>query len=357
MTTLRWAFSLAVATTGTAVTLSVLSGWQRGGTLPERLVWVAIGIVLVVTAHLLPALTHAAAPRLRVVATGLWLGCMGATVFGHATFFLLAQMHAGEGRAASVALPALQASRSLTVVMAERAVVATQLASADVRRCPSYCPSLQVRRAALAARLAALDAEAGDIRRREAQDDRVTTQRDALLADPVTSRLAVLLGTTATGVDLISGLVFAAVLEGVACLLWLLALGASPLPVPVPIMSESTPSVVAPVAAVADVSSVTRPSVTVDAESDADETATLASVSPNHNRATPSRAPRDDPLAPLPDIGSVDADLSRLIRDVTGGHVRPTVADIRRHLGCSQARAITLRRQLAARHAAYHSTA
>lgn len=33
-------------------------------------------------------------------------------------------------------------------------------------------------------------------------------------------------------------------------------------------------------------------------------------------------------------------------RDVTAGLVRPTVADIRRHLGCSQARAAELRRQL-----------
>ncbi|WP_186140883.1 hypothetical protein [Burkholderia gladioli] len=357
MTTQRGALALAVAATGTAVTLSILSGWQRGGTLPERLVWVAIGVVLVVTAHLLPALTRAAAARLRVVATGLWLGCMGATVFGHATFFLLAQMHAGERRAASVALPVLQAGRSLTVVMAERAVVETQLASADVRRCPGYCPSLQVRRAALAARLAALDAEAGDTRRREAQDDRVMTQRDALLADPVTSRLAALLATTATRVDLLSGLTFAAVLEGVACLLWVLALEESPAPVPVLVASEPPLTANPPVSAETDPSTWAQPAVTDNSERHADETTTLASVWPSHNGTTPSRAPRDDPLAPLPDMGPVDDDLSRLVRDVTAGHVRPTVADIRRHLGCSQARATTLRRQLAARHAAYHSTA
>lgn len=357
MTTQHPALALAVTATGTAVTLSVMSGWQRGGTLPERLVWVAIGVVLVVTAHLLPALAYAAAPRLRIVATGLWLGCMGATVFGHASFFLLAQMHAGEWRAASVAVPALPAGRSLTVVVAERAVVATQLASADVRRCAGYCPSLRVRRASLVARLDALNAEADDIRRREAQDDRVTTQRDALLADPVTSRLAALLGTTATRVDLLSGLMFAAVLEGVACLLWVLALGASLLPIPASVLSDSTLTAVAPVAAVTDESSVTQPAVTVNTERHADETTTLASVSPSHNGTTPSRAPRDDPLAPLPDIGPVDDDLSRLIRDVAAGYVRPTVADIRRHLGCSQAKATTLRRQLAARHAADHSTA
>lgn len=86
MTTQRWAFALAVAATSTAVTLSILSGWQRGGTLPERLVWVAIGLVLVVTAHLLPALARPSTAPLRFVAAGLWLGCMGASVYGHATF-------------------------------------------------------------------------------------------------------------------------------------------------------------------------------------------------------------------------------------------------------------------------------
>jgi hypothetical protein len=41
--------------------------------------------------------------------------------------------------------------------------------------------------------------------------------------------------------------------------------------------------------------------------------------------------------------------VTRLIQDVAAGRVRPTVADIRRHLGCSQAKATRLRRQLAAR--------
>ncbi|RDU97850.1 hypothetical protein [Trinickia dinghuensis] len=349
MTTQRWALALAVTATGTAVTLSILSGWQRGGTLPERLVWVAIGVVLVVTAHLLPALAHATAPRLRVVATGLWLGCMGATVFGHATFFLLAQMHAGERRAASVSVRVLPAGRSLTVVVAERAVVETQLASANVRRCAGYCPSLRARRASLAARRDALDAEAGDIRRREAQEDRVTTQRDALLADPVASRLAALLGTTASRVDLLSGLMFAAVVEGVACLLWVLALGASPLPVPAPVVSESTLTAVEPVPAV---TAVTEPVVADAAASHIDETASHESGSRSQNSMTPSRTPRDDPLTPPPDVGSPGDDVTQLAQDIAAGRLRPTVAEIRRRLGCSQAKATALRRQLVARHTA-----
>lgn len=344
MTTQRWAFALAVAATGTAVTLSILSGWQRGGTLPERLVWVAIGVVLVVTAHLLPALVGSSAQRLRFLAAGLWLGCMGAAVYGHSAFFLLAQMHAGERRAASVASPAKPSSRSLTAVMAERAVVVTQVAAAGVRRCTRDCPSLRARRASLAARLDALNAEASDIRRHEAFDDRVTAQRDALLADPVTSRLAGLLGTTASRVDLLSGLMFAAVLEGVACLLWVLTLESSRSHAPTPVVSGAALAAVTPATSV---TAVTRSRVTANAGSRVGGTASHESASPSHNGTTPNRAPRDDPPPPLPDAVPVDDDVARLIEDVAAGRVRPTVSDIRRHFGCSQAKAMALRRRLA----------
>lgn len=349
MTTQRGAFALAVAATGTAVTLSVLSGWQRGGTLPERLVWVAIGVVLVVTAHLLPALARSANLRVRFVSAGLWLGCMGAAIYGHTVFFLLAQMHAGEMRAASVAPPAMPSSRSLTAVMDERATVTAQLTAADVRRCVRDCPSLRVRRASLAARLDALNVEAGEIRQREAVTDRVTTRRDALLADPVTSRLAGLLGMTAPHIDLLSGLLFASVLEGVACLLWMLALEASPLPESALVVGEPTPSAVVPVA---PETAETEPVVTSAAASHVDETANHESGLPSHDSTTHSRTPRDDPLRPLPDVGAPRDDVTQLTRDIAAGHLRPTVAEIRRHLGCSQAKAASLRRQLAARHTA-----
>lgn len=86
---------LAVVATGTAISMSVLAGWQRGGWLAERLVWVAIGVVLVSGAHLLPALCRSAPLSGRLVGFVLWLGCMAAASYGHATFFLLSQSHAG----------------------------------------------------------------------------------------------------------------------------------------------------------------------------------------------------------------------------------------------------------------------
>ncbi|MFL9959570.1 hypothetical protein PQR02_00135 [Paraburkholderia sediminicola] len=336
----RCAFTLAVVATATALCLSVLAGWQRGGTLPERLVWIALGIVLVVNAHLLPALARGSPPVVGSAAVVLWVACMASACYGHATFFLLAQQHAGEQRAEAVVAVAPAVSlRSLTVVMAERAAVTRQLVYARAQRCARDCSPPEARRGMLAARLDALDAEAGDIRRHDAVVDRVTAQRDASRADPVTARLAGLLGTTVARLDLLAGLSFAAVLEGVACLLWTLAL---------PSRVAVTDGIVmdAPVTSAVVTSPTTLPVVP-------SVVATKPVMPPSGKPATQGRdtvpagyvAVRD-PVARADRDDMPDWEFARLTEAVATGRVRATVADIRRHLGCSQARAAALRRQL-----------
>ncbi|WP_405124635.1 hypothetical protein [Ralstonia pseudosolanacearum] len=315
---------LSIAATGTAICLSVLTGWQRGGSLAERLVWVAVGVVLVVSAHLLPALVRESPYRVRAVAGVLWLACMATACFGHLTFFVLAQRHAGELRAtATPAAEPAPAGRRLTAIMAERATVTGLLATANARRCSGNCTTLEVRRVTLTAKLEALEAEAGEIRRRQSANDRAEERRDTLIADPVTARLAALLGTTVTRVDLLSGLAFAAVLEGVACLLWTVTLRARP----------PVPTVPATVAAV----TVNHPPVM---ESHPPE-------SGSHEAEAESHAPVSEPATSLPAGEPPDPAVMQLAQAVAAGRVRPTVADIRRFLGVSQARAAALRRQLA----------
>lgn len=359
--TRRSAFVLAVGATATALCLSVLAGWQRGGTLPERLVWVAIGVVLVVSAHLLLGLIRDAPIALRSMGTVLWGACLATACYGHVLFFVLAQQHAGEWRAATVAsVGAAPSGRSLTAVMTERSKVTRQLAFAKELHCPRDCPALKARRMMLTAKLDALNAEADDVRREQKADDRVTAQRDALLADPVTARLAALLGTTVAHVDLLSGLLFAAVLEGVACLMWTVALRAPPLPAPAAVMTQATPSTVSPVVTVTDaipptvmavskVTAMTESGVTAATPDHHDETVDRESMIPNHGSPAGIHAPRDDPVTSLSVAEFPNDDVTRLAHDITAGHVRPTVADIRRHLGCSQARAAALRRQVAVR--------
>ncbi|WP_144161615.1 hypothetical protein [Paraburkholderia sp. BCC1885] len=300
MIRIRPALLLAVTATGTAVSMSVLAGWQRGGWLAERLVWMSIGVVLVAGAHLLPALCRSAPLAVRGIGGALWLGCMAAASYGHATFFLLSQSHAGEVRVAAMPVSHIPAHRSLTAVMTDRAAVTAELAVADARRCVRDCPALRVRRVSLAAKLDTLDAEAVEVRRLQAIEDGNAGRRDAIRDDPVTARLAIILGVADTRLDLFAGLAFAAVLEGVACLLWWIALVPGREPTPV---------------TAADLTSI--PAVTSDLP------------------------------APSPTVTKPDTEIAKLQRDIEAGIVKPTVVGIRRHLRCSQARAAALRRQLA----------
>lgn len=316
---------LAIAATGTAIFLSVLAGWQRGGSLAERVVWVAVGVVLVVSAHLLPALVRDSPYRVRAVAGLLWLACMATACFGHLTFFVLAQRHAGELRASAVPVAeAVPADRRLTVVMGERANVVARLATANAQRCMGNCTSLEARRATLIAKLDALEAEAIEIRRQQSADDRAEERRDALAADPVTARLAALLGTTVMRIDLLSGLAFAAALEGIACLLWILALA--------PHLRPELP---------------VTPGHGVVTGGHATEPVSHVPESGNDEAQPVSHAPVSEPVTPLSALELPDPDMKQLAQAVAAGRVRPTVTDIRRHLGCSQARATALRRQLA----------
>ncbi|CPF84644.1 hypothetical protein [Burkholderia pseudomallei] len=338
---------LATVATATALSLSILAGWQRGGTLPERVVWVAIGIVLVVSAHLLPALIRESSFVVRGVGSMLWVACLMTAGYGHLTFFLFAQQHAGERRASVVAVTLPTPARSLTVVMSDRATVVRQLAWLDARRCFRDCAGPDARRVTLAARLDALNAEADDVRRQQATNDRVTAQRGALLADPVTARLAALLGISAPRVDLLSGLMFAAVLEGAACLLWTVALRPSSLPAAAAVVTDTTSTAIMPPQEHGeDATHVTLPAVTAVAASHADGTVGSEAQSGSCAVMENNRAPRDDPITPLPDITPPSGEVAQIAQAIAAGQVRPTVAGIRTYLGCSQARAAALRRQL-----------
>ncbi|WP_176044607.1 hypothetical protein [Burkholderia vietnamiensis] len=302
MTKFRLALLLAIAATGTSVCMSVLAGWQRGGWLSERLVWIATSVVLVAGAHLLPALCRSVPSAIRLAGGLLWLACMAATAYGHGVFFLFAQQHAGAVRQASVPVVSVPMHRALPAVMGERANVVASLATANARRCVSNCATLQIRRTSLVARLDALDAEAAQVRRYQAIEDRNVAHRDSARDDPVTTRLAAVIGSTQAKLDLLAGLMFAAVLECVACLLWWLALMPTEHKPRIADRRKAAPTVI-----------VETPLVTTPA---------------------PTNVPEPE------------SEVTKLKRDIEAGIVKPTVVNIRQHLGCSQAKAAALRKQV-----------
>jgi hypothetical protein len=96
-----------------------------------------------------------------------------------------------------------------------------------------------------------------------------------------------------------------------------------------------------------EVTDMTPPTVTAVTDPPARQTVVRGVASETNVTTVSSHAPRDDPVTPLPQAARRDDDLTQLAGEIAAGRIRPTVASIRQHLGCSQARALTLRRQLA----------
>ncbi|WP_278500182.1 hypothetical protein [Paraburkholderia fungorum] len=326
-----------------------MAGTERGGLQSERLAWTAVGIVLLLGAHLIPALTRGAAARVRVPALLLWLVCMLSTGYGHATFFLAAQRHAGDARAAAVqrsadlVSPPSMAGRSPDVIARDQARVTQALAAAQAQRCTQRCDALTLRRKDLSAQLAALHVEAAEAQRREQAADRALAARDRLQAredlaraDPVTARAAGLLHVQRDSLDLMMALCFGWMIEAVACLSWMLGL---PQPAPKSVHAGETVTAghagqASGSATVTQVSPPQKTAVAVDTGSNAPVTGGSDNAPAHGNR----------PHGDYPYRGP-NAELLKLTGAITSGAVRPTVKDIRRFMQCSQQRAMQLRRQ------------
>lgn len=332
--------TLAVVASCTAVCMSVIGGWQRGGWLTERLVWVAVGVVLVAGAHLLPALLQESPRLLRVTGSVLWATCLATACYGHATFFLFSMSHAGEARATALATP-VHAPLSVPApvrsgdIADARADVVAKLARLNALRCTSHCETLQIRRAELAAKLTALGVQAEDARREQAwvelemeQDRRALARQDAARDDPVTSRISMWLGVGTGTIDLAVGLAFSLVLEGFACLCWFAAMRREvDLQAPA-LLSNAAPARIDPAPAPAP-----------------------DRVTPHDGALTPQCVPDSEKSATAsvsPVAVSDDGEFLQLLARVAAGTVRPTVTGIRLHLRCSQARASALRRRIIA---------
>ncbi|MFL9898530.1 hypothetical protein PQR71_10230 [Paraburkholderia fungorum] len=276
-----------------------------------------MGVVLVVAAHLLPALCRPHGWRIRGLGLALWVGCMTATCYGHAVFFVTAQKHAGDVRAAAVPIVS-PPGRNLADIASDRARVIARLARVTERKCGDRCAAVRIERTTFDAQLVALDAESAEVMRRELALDRADAERAAAKADPLATLLTDF-GVAAGRVELIAGMAFAAVIEGVACFCWLLALRPA----------DMTANAVTPAQKVSHGLPVTR------------VTPASTAVAPSDIAVTGLVETANSP------VGDRENDLTLVLTAIRDGTVRGTVAAIRKHLGCSQARAAALRKQLA----------
>jgi hypothetical protein len=225
------------------VAMAAASALDRGGTLLDRALIVAIACVMVLGAHLLPALSRSAMAR------GLWVGCLLLTAWGHATFFVAAGhrsgtvraeavVQTGQARAIQAELDGIQA-RAVAVVSSDLAVAQARISAETLvlERCQrsgsSEQPCQRSRQAIEVARLrtAALGDELTEARRAARLRERlveVAGEQDQakadVTADPIAQSVAGLLGLSAEAISMSVSLLSALVVELMAALLWSIGL-------------------------------------------------------------------------------------------------------------------------------------
>ena len=308
---------LAAACSLVAAWLSAAGAWSRGGTLGERALLAAVAVLLTLAVHQLPA-ALTGGRRMPVAGWALWCACLASVVWGHLAFFAAANGHAGDGRAlrqseatASVPVEVRAVARPLAVVSAERATVRGDIArlQATVANCRN-CLLGAARISALQQRAEALDVEEQEARRAIRQDEsaRAAARRhaagvDQARLDPAAQLLAAAIGAQADAVLLVTQLGAAICLELVGCVLWL------------------------------RVAALRTARIERALPSPAPQTAVVTVPAPTSNGAS---------------HGTGHAGDSEVAAAVRRGELKPTVSAIRQFVGCSQARAMTIRRRLLA---------
>ncbi|MBX9899619.1 MAG: hypothetical protein K2Y28_02445 [Burkholderiaceae bacterium] len=216
---------LALSATIISLFVSKTIAWQLGEAFNEKALFAAFGVLTVMGAHWLLPLCRSFSTMIRFVSFVLWVACMMYVICSHASFFLLSQQQAGMRRsvavdqATSIAAP----QRTLAAIFSEQIKIKTELAAKSQIQCLENCFTLKVKLVNLQATLNALDAEADDVKRWHAQQDRQDLLKESMQEDPVTVRVATWSGLTLAQVELVRGLLFSVILEGVACLCWYLA--------------------------------------------------------------------------------------------------------------------------------------
>jgi hypothetical protein len=243
----RITLAAAGVTSAVGLAMAAASAMDRGSTLTDRTLIVAVACVLVLGAHLLPAISTTWKGR------ALWVGCLALTAWGHAVFFAASAHRAGSLRADAVQtslaaqaiqaeLDSLSATRPVAAVSAELATTRARAESAQTAaaRCNPDTNANECRRRTDTARAAALRAEA--LADELAQARRVATLRQQIGAaaqqhdaarqtaeqDPVAAALSQVTGirpgALITAVSVLSSLM----VELMAALLWSSAINPGP---------------------------------------------------------------------------------------------------------------------------------
>lgn len=276
---------LAIFVTTIAAAMAAMAAWDRGGTTLDKLLLVSMSIVIVLAVHLLPALSR------RPAAWLVWAGCLLCAIYGHLTFLTHANLRAGDVRA----------QQSTLTVATERQIALTQESLANIKARPISIVATELAASKSWRDRAALNVEIAEGKRAQKLRDELghlsqisTTAQVTDSSDPVTARLSGATGISESAITVVIGLTFSVLLELVGALLWFEAVRQ---PV-APVYKESQPKTMPTEPAI---TGVTRP---------------------------------------------VTDDITLVTEAIKSGRCHGTVAGIRKFLGCSQGKAMELRRDV-----------
>ncbi len=345
------AFCVGAMATGASIAITVLAGSERGGTPAEQLIWIAIGLSLLFGAHLIPAIARGSKRGVRLVAFVLWLAAMVSTGYTHGTFFLAAQQHAGDNRAGQVSVPEVareesSTSNAISSLLRQQAKVEGALNQSMLIKCGNDCRALNLRRQTLRGQLDSIKGQIEEARRVERNEDleaaeraRALSRREAQRGDPVSTKLAAWFGVPTAKIDLALAIFFGWLLEGIACFSWYVSLS-----------SSRSAQVQA-----SDSGTVTgkAPKPTPRAFT---YNASYLAANDSDGRAHVQEGNDLNPVSELASSAEVigvgharpEVDEETLLREaLEAGAATNSIADIVRVLGCSESRALALRRQIA----------
>jgi len=279
---------IAIVLTATAVLMAAFSAMDRGGSVSDRVLLVVISVVITILAHLLLSLTR------NKLAWLLWLGCLAVTIYGHTVFFTNSINRAGE-QAVRLSLQSQEIDRQIEfithaitgIVARPVTVVSNELSVTRGYRKRQALKNelIEAERAvSLSERLLALTSQASDVKRTQSHE------QVAWLLSKVT-------GSSVSLVTLIISISLASLVEFVGALLWYEVIRVG------------------------------------DARGFPYKASLVANdqVSGLHDRAA-----------------TEESQMEKLVTAIKTGACKPTVASIRSFLGCGQAKAAELRRQLVA---------
>lgn len=277
---------LAIFVTTIAAAMAAMAAWDRGGTILDKLLLVSMSVVIVLAVHLLPALSR------RPAAWLVWAGCLLCAIYGHLTFLTHANLRAGD----------IRAQQSTLTVATDRQIAIAQESLANIKARPISVVAAELAASKSWRERAALNVEIAEGKRVQKLRDELgrlsqvsTTAQVTESSDPVTARLSKATGISESAIIVTIGMNFAVLLELVGALLWFEAIR---LPV-APVYKASQPETL-----------------------------------PNEPAMTGATQAATD-------------DITAVTEAIKGGRCKGTVAGIREFMGCSQSRAMELRRVVA----------